>query len=179
MKDGTEEERRYSREVAARVRAIEGLTEKEQMRLSLMMLDGAFDAKEFTAAVDVLKQGVPGRDEQWHAALIGKISAHIALSEDRHDDAVKLFRQYMDFVKTWEESETNPETGQLMSKEAVLGFNEKRIGDILTAAGEQGKARAAYKRALKYYKQALEAVESGSKDYSDIEAEMKAVPVVE
>jgi len=58
----------------------------------------------------------------------------------------------------------------------VLGFNAKRIGDILAGLGDRAGALEAYAEARKYYDQALAAALPGSAEARQIEEERKAVP---
>lgn len=140
-------------------------------------LDVAFFAQDFKAALAIVEAGVPGYDEKWHEELRDKVSAHIAQQEGRHEDAVALYRKHMERVSAWEQPVINPENGQQMVKEVVLGFNEKRIGDIWSAVpGREGDAAAAYARAREWYGKALEILEKDSPEHAEAVAELAAVP---
>lgn len=143
-------------------------------------LDVAFFAQDFKAALSIVDAGVPGFDEKWHEELHDKVSAHIAQQEGRHEDAVALYQKHMERVSAWEQPVINPENGQQMIKEVVLGFNEKRIGDIWSAVpGREGDAAAAYARAHEWYGKALEILEKDSPEHAEAVAELAAVPAAE
>ena len=145
--------------------------------VGLMLLDGAFYMNDFRRAYEIVDAGIPGHDEAWHVEIKDKVGAHLALQEGRPEDAIALFRRHMDRVLAWEAPVTNPETGTSMIKEAVMGFNEKRIGDIYAAMPGRGEdAQAAYARARDWYTKALEVLEPDSREYKDAAAEMAQVP---
>jgi len=145
--------------------------------VGLMLLDGAFYMNDFKRAYEIVSAGIPGHDEAWHVEIKDKVGAHLALQEGRPEDAITLFRKHMDRVLAWEAPVTNPETGTRMIKEAVMGFNEKRIGDIYAAMPGRGEdAQAAYARARDWYTKALEILEPDSREHKDAAAEMAQVP---
>ena len=177
MSKGSEEQRKRCRDLAAELQAQPSVREYEITRLTLMRLDGAFYANDFKAALELVKAGIPGYDADWHAVLTNKIAAHMALAENRPEDAIRCFRNHMEKVAAWERPEQNPENGLLMHKETVLGFNEKRIGDIYASMGRAEDAAASYRRAREYYKQALEQVSKDSEEYAAYTKELAEVPV--
>ncbi len=164
--------------VLGRVIAHADVEQLDAVDLVMLRLDDAFYRKDFAAALALLQAGVPDKDEVWHNELINKVSAHLALSEGRTDDAIASFRQHMAVVEQWEKSRLNPADQLNMCKEVVLGFNEKRIGDILTAAGGRGaEAAAAYAKARAYYQAGLAVLAADSPEYEAAQAEMALVPV--
>ncbi len=157
----------------------DSLPEEDRARqtLSLMLLDGAFYVQDFKQALAVIEGGVHGYDEQWHAEMTDKVGAHLALQENRPEDAVALFRKHMERVLAWTAPVMNPENGAKMIKEAVMGFNEKRIGDIYAGMEGRGEdAQAAYGRARNWYQKALELLEPDSLEHKQATAELAAVP---
>ena len=145
--------------------------------LAMMSLDAAFYRNEFAAALVLLKVGVPDQTEEWQAQLINKVAGHLALSEGRTDDAIACFREHMAVVAQWEGPVRNSAENLDMHKEVVLGFNEKRIGDILKAAGgRETEATAAYAKAREYYLAGLALLEEDSAEYKSAQAELALVP---
>ncbi len=149
-------------------------------RVGMMQLDCAFLHSDFNGARDLLKAGIAGQTEEWHTQLLNKVEAHLAMQEGRTDDAIASFREHMAIVAQWEQPIRDPSQDLEMYKEAVLGFNEKRIGDILTkAGGREAEAAAAYAQARDYYAQALELLEPDSREYEAAQAEMALVPLAQ
>ena len=70
----------------------------------------------------------------------------------------------------------NPATGEPANKNAVLGLNEKRIGDILARMGKADTAATAYKRARERYQQALAELDPDSIGWREARQELEAVP---
>ena len=127
--------------------------------------------------MSLLEKGITGHDEHWHSELKDKVGAHLALAEGRHEDAIKLFRVHMARVEVWEQPVVNPEDQTKMTKEAVLGFNEKRIGDIYSEMGSRSEdAKAAYARARGWYQMALSKLEPDSAEHATATAELALVP---
>lgn len=163
--------------LAETFRTSEDVTASLGQSVGLMLLDGAFYMNDFRRAYDLVVAGIPGQDEEWHVEIKDKVGAHLALQEGRPEDAITLFRKHMDRVLAWDAPVTNPESGTSMIKEAVLGFNEKRIGDIYaTMAGRGEDAKAAYGRAREWYKKALDILDKDSREYKDAAAELAQVP---
>ena len=153
------------------------LSDCERESLLMRQLDSAFYRNDFKAAVTVLKGGIPNHDEAWHTDLLGKVSAHLALQEGRKADAIDLFREHMARIEQWTEPVRNPENGNMMIKEAVMGFNEKRIGDIYASMdGHADDAKAAYARAREWYGKALELFKADSPEHAEAQRELSAVP---
>lgn len=176
MSTGTAEQRKQCRDLGDRLRSSVPGDKRLNTRLTLLELDAAFYLNDFKRALDIVKAGVDGMDEEWHTVLTNKISAHLALAENRPLDAIEFFRKHMERVAVWERPQPNPENGVLMEKEAVLGYNEKRIGDIFKSMGRVDDARKAYARARDYYEKALTIVEADSDEHAEYMKELAAVP---
>ncbi len=177
IQKATPAERTALGELLRRLSGVPDLTEAMQGMIASARLDVAFFAQDFKAALAIVEAGVPGFDEEWHAELRDKVSAHIAQQEGRHEDAIALYRKHMERVSAWEQPVINPENNQKMIKEVVLGFNEKRIGDIWSAVpGREADAAAAYARAREWYGKGLELLDKDSPEYAEASAERAAVP---
>jgi tetratricopeptide (TPR) repeat protein len=149
----------------------------EQSQFRTMSFDAYFVTGDYTQALRLLDKGLPGRDEKWVAMSANKLRAHMALKEGRNEEAVKLFRAFMDDVKVlWPEVEQDPSTGILYTKEMALGLNAKRIGDIMAKAGDQARAQAAYKEAHDYYTNALATARADSKEQALIKSRLAEIP---
>jgi tetratricopeptide (TPR) repeat protein len=179
LSSGTEAQKRQCLEMASRLQALPAGQESDVAQLKLMRVDGAFLMNDFQTAQDIVMSGIPGHDAEWQSVLTNKIAAHRALAENRPEDAIRCFRAHMEKVKAWESPELNPENGLAMHKEAVLGFNEKRIGDVYAGMGRTDDAAACYARARAYYEEALKTVARDSKEYASYEQEMKEVPAAQ
>lgn len=176
MSKGSVEQKKRCRELGEKFRSILPENKSLTARLTLLELDAAFYQKDFRKAHDIVSKGVENMDEEWHSVILNKINAHLALSENRTLEAIEYFRKHMARVEQWERPQRNPENDLLMLKEAVLGFNEKRIGDIFKSMGRTKDADRAYLKAREYYEKALTLVENDSREYAEYMNELAAVP---
>lgn len=149
------------------------LLEDDSRRNSLdsLMLDAAFVTEDYARALKVVEEGIPDRDETWHAMTRTKLGAHIALQKGDVDEAVRNFRAFMDIVAQSTETTTDPTSNVIHTPESILGFNAKRIGDIYSGAGRAEEAAKAYAEARDYYVKAL----ARAKGESGIEGEEKGL----
>lgn len=130
--------------------------EPEKALLAGIQLDGGFKLEDYTFLIAVLEAGVPGHDKAWDNTMINKIKAHQALKEGKTDEAVKRFRAFMDSIAAQEDQgHRDPVTDERVTKPMILGYNARRIGDILAAAGRAPEAAKAYAEAKGYYTEAL------------------------
>ncbi len=163
-----------------RMRRTGDIPERLSGAMATAELDCVFFMNDYKAALAVVEGGVPGFDEDWHAVLGDKIKAHIALDEDRVEDAIALFQKHIDRVAAWEDPVFNPEDGTLVYKETVLGLNEKRIGDLwLKIPGRESESQAAYARARAWYLAALGLLDKDNTAYAAMTAELAEVPLPE
>jgi len=177
VQSGTDEQKRVCEALGARLESLQSLSEADRRSLVLLRLDGAFYREDFGAALTLIESGVPGYDDLWHNEMLNKVSAHLALQQGRKQEAIDLFRKHMETVEVWQLPVVNPENGQKMVKEAVLGYNEKRIGDIYASmAGKSAEAEAAYMRAVAWYEEALQVLQPNTPEYRNAAAELAAVP---
>ncbi|MDP6848467.1 MAG: hypothetical protein QGI24_06730 [Kiritimatiellia bacterium] len=176
MSTGTSAQRKQCRDLGDRLRNALPGDKRLNARLTLLELDAAFYLNDFKRALEIVTTGVEGMDEEWHSVLANKISAHLALAENRPLDAIKFFRKHMERVAVWERPQPNPENSVMMEKEAVLGYNEKRIGDIFKSMGRTDDANAAYAKARDYYEKALTIVKADTPEYTEYSKELAAVP---
>lgn len=152
--------------------------EKDQSQLKTMILDGTFIIGDYKQSLKILKQGIPTRKKEWHEMAISKVKAHKALKEGNKKQAVRYFREFMSYLsKSDEQKQQDPSTGIVHTKEMILGFNAKRIGDILNSIGDKDGSQKAYKEAREHYKNALKEIKPDSKQYKLLQAEMAEVPV--
>jgi len=160
-----------------KLNAVAGLSDSLHESLLLLSLDGAFYRNDFKYAYKIIENGIPGHDEEWHIEMKDKVGAHLALQEGRKSDAIELFRKHMARVEAWAEPVMNPTNGAMMTREAVLGFNEKRIGDIYAGMeGHTEDAKAAYSRARDWYNKAIAAAKPGSIEQKIAKEELALVP---
>ncbi|NQU38873.1 MAG: hypothetical protein HQ523_02875 [Lentisphaerae bacterium] len=141
-----------------------------------LLMDGSVLINDYRRALTVLESGFRADDAMWHSMAINKVGAHLALQEGRVDDAIAMFRSFMEHVSTWTESTVDPSTGLAHTREMSLGFNAKRIGDILRDAGRAEEAAAAYAEARSYYAEALAALATDSSEYEYVKTEVATIP---
>lgn len=155
----------------------EARDDREKASLRGNMLDGSFCAGDYAKTLQLLEAGgLPGQDQKWLDMMVDKIKAHQALKEGRKDEAILRFRKFMDYVKAEAKDQVDPVSGERVTTEAVLGLNEKRIGDILAETGKAEEAKACYKKAAEYYQAALAKESKGSAEYRRVEEELKTIP---
>ena len=177
MTAGNAEYQKSCMELVAKLNGEDGLSESTHQSLALLLLDGAFYQNDFRAAYKVIKDGVPGYDEKWHEEMADKVGAHLALQEGRSEDAIALFRKHMARVEAWTEPVINPTNGARMTREAVMGFNEKRIGDIYSKMdGHAEDAKASYLKSREWYNKAIAAAKPGSIERKIAEEELAQIP---
>lgn len=142
-----------------------------------LLFDGAFLAEDYDRVLRELDAGISGHDADWHAMARNKVLAHRALQHGDLPEAVDRFRDFMTFVdKTWSDPEPDPTTGMRHTREMALGFNSRRIADILKQMGDQERATATYAEARQHYTKALEQARPGSPERAHIESELKRIP---
>jgi tetratricopeptide (TPR) repeat protein len=150
--------------------------ERQRSSLAGMVLDAGFRAEMFREALQVLEAKIPGQTEAWHASMINKVKAHIALKEGRKEEAVQRFKQFMEESVAKMEDTVDPISGDRITREMVLALNAKRIGGILASLGQQTEADEFFAQARTHYAAALKTVEAESGQYQRLKAEMDALP---
>ena len=143
-----------------------------------LLMDGSVLSDDYKRALGVLESGFRVEDAEWHSMAINKVGAHLALQEGRTDDAVAMFRKFMVHVGSWTEATTDPSTGLTHTREMNLGFNAKRIGDILRDAGKADEAAKAYAEAREYYDAALKIAKEDSREHAHIKKSLAEIPDV-
>jgi hypothetical protein len=151
-------------------------TESQKASLNGMILDGSFRADQFDTALKLLEAGIAGQDARWHEIMINKVKAHLALQEGRKKEAVDRFRTFMNDLTSMPADQTDPVTGNKVGREAILGLNAKRIGDIQSSMGDTEGARKTYKEARNYYQQALAKAPQGGDESREIQKAMAGIP---
>ena len=153
------------------------LLEKEEEigLIKVLGVDGSFMLEDYDGALKILKQGIPDRDEDWHKIAINKGLAHLALQQGRKKEAIKRFRAFMEVVSERQSSELDPLTGIMHSKEMCLGFNAKRIGDILASMGDIEASRRAYDEAEQYYQKAIKEIKPDTHKYEYVQAQINSI----
>jgi tetratricopeptide (TPR) repeat protein len=125
--------------------------------LKVRILDGAFIVEDYDLAVSMLEQGIPDKDELWHAMSIPKVKAHRAQARNQPREAVKYYREFMEcWQNSDKEEEVDPQTHITYSKEWILARNAKRIADILDSIPDQAEAQKARAEAREHFKAAIE-----------------------
>lgn len=144
--------------------------------LKQLELDASFVLEDFDRALEIVQEGIPGRDRQWKLMATVKIKAHRALKEDRKEQAIEHFRTFMEYVRKWKEPELDPASGMTYTPNMTLGRNAKRIGDIYRSMGRKEEARTAYHEASEYYKAAVREVKSDSPEFHLLMREFTKIP---
>lgn len=146
--------------------------EQERSRYLGMLLDASFKADNFDYTIELIKGGIPQQDAEWHEVMLNKVSAHKAQRDGQIDEAVTRFRAFMKHVaeKAEDPGLVDPISGDRVTRPMILGLNARRIGDMLKGAGRGEEAAAAYEEAVRYYRQALEGLETGSREAQSVQA---------
>jgi hypothetical protein len=154
------------------------VTDDDQVtQMQRMSLDGAFQLEDYPRALAVLESSDLGHDENWRGMAINKVKAHLALKQGQTQEAVDRFREFMKYVEGWEEAEHDPTTGMAYTKDMTLGFNARRVADILAGMdGKEAEAESAYREATAHFATALEGVKQGSDQFEYIQGEVAKIP---
>jgi tetratricopeptide (TPR) repeat protein len=162
---------------AARLMAFSGklktrvTDEADVSLLAGVQLDAGFRLEDYAGLVTVLEAGVPGHDEAWHQTMINKVKAHLDLKEGRVDDAVARFRAFMASIAAQEDqNHRDPITDERVTKDMILGYNAKRIGDIYAQAGRADEAAKAFAEAKGHYETALKTFAEGDPEQKTVHA---------
>ncbi|MGI6496054.1 MAG: hypothetical protein ACOX5G_08205 [Kiritimatiellia bacterium] len=158
---------------------LDALNDDEDLRtlLRTSVLDGSFLLGKYDTAIEMLERGIPGRDAAWNRMALCKVRAHKALYDEEWLDAVKYFREFMATVATAKDEDmTDPESDIRHTKNMVLGFNAKRIGDIFRKIPDEAAARESYAQAREYYAKAREECAGNPEALEIIEEEEATIP---
>lgn len=147
-------------------------------RCSGYLLDMGYFLEKYDEALELVKGGALGENNEQTEMFLCKIKGHKALKEGRFDDAVGHFREFMTFVgKKPGVREMDPLDGAWVSTDMILALNAKRIGDVLVKAGKAKEAAAAYAEARGYYEKALkEFPDAASKENQKVRKQMGEIP---
>ncbi|MFC1462039.1 hypothetical protein ACFLQU_00395 [Verrucomicrobiota bacterium] len=142
--------------------------------IARLMLDYSCILEDFGASLHLLRicyqDDLEGEE---YERMRNKVLAHKALKDGRLDEAVRRFRAFMESAKTWKTDQYDPSTGETVPVDAILGLNARRIGDILTKAGDKKAAAAAYVEAKTYYRAAGSKVKEGTIWKANVEKALK------
>jgi len=121
------------------------------------LIDMAWCLEDFDGVLCILEAGVPEKGESWHTMAAIKIKAHKALVNRQIPEAIEQFRIFMKYLDEHgvEEDFADPVHGVTLPKEALLGYNAKRIADLLADTDPAGSAKA-LEEARAYYAKAIE-----------------------
>jgi hypothetical protein len=142
--------------------------------VKVKILDGAFLVENYDLAVQMLEQGIPGKDKTWHEMSIPKVKAHRAMAQKNPREAVKCFREFMNaWVTSNQEEEYDPTSGIAYSREWILGRNANRIAKILDSIPDKAEADKARAEAKEYFKVAVEKAKADAEATRLIKEETK------
>jgi len=144
--------------------------------LRQLALDGCFVLEDYEKAMELLRQGIPERDQEWRQMAMTKVKAHLALQQGNNEEAIENFRKFMEYVGKWKEPELDPSTGMRHTRNMTLGRNAKRIGDIYRAMGKKEEARKVYDEASEYYKAAVPEVKRDGPEFRHLMEELTKIP---
>lgn len=149
----------------------------QQAAIRILRFDASFLQEDYGTVVEILDAGIPGRDEPWHAMARNKALAHKALADGDLAQAVTRFRQFMkDVEQDPPQGAVDPTTGLRHTLAMTLGFNERRLGDLLTRMGESEPAREAFAAARRHYESALAEATEGSREREYLQHELSTLP---
>lgn len=158
-------------------RIVSACQDKETVNaIKVKILDGAFITDNFDLAVQMLEQGIPGKDKAWHDMSISKVKAHRALAQKKPREAVTYFRAFMDaWIASGQKEEYDPTSGIAYSSEWILGRNANRIATILDSIPDKPEAAKAQAEAKAYFKTALEKAASDPEALKLLKEETKGM----
>jgi len=125
--------------------------------MKLKRLDGAFIVEDYDLVLTMLEQGIPDKPKEWHEMSTPKVKAHRALVQDKKEEAIGYFREFMKvMVELGPDEEHDPTTGIAYSKEWILGRNAHRIATLYDALSDTVNAAKAREEAKVFFNTALE-----------------------
>lgn len=146
--------------------------------LATAALDSCFFLEDFAQALEIVAAGIEGHDDDWHLEVREKIEAHLALQEGRPEDAIERFERHIERVRVWSEPVVAPDTGRKVVADEVIALNERRIGDIRAGMdGGEEAATAAYARAARHYRAALDAYQEDPVSRELVQQALDRLPV--
>ncbi|MEI7435665.1 MAG: hypothetical protein WCL16_02530 [bacterium] len=148
----------------------------QQAEADGVILDLSFCTEAYGSALMVLDRGVFGQDVAWHKLMRTKVLAHQALKAGRTDEAVAKFREFMSGIEKQSDAQIDPVSQMRYTREMILGFNARRIGDILSKSGRMKEAGDAYVQSRAWFKQAAAVTGKESKEGQWIAAETAKLP---
>jgi hypothetical protein len=142
--------------------------------VKLKMLDGAFITENYDLVIEMLEQGIPGKDKEWHATTLPKVKAHRALAQNKPLEAIAHFRQFM---TAWKQSkqteESDPSSNLIYSREWILGRNAVRIAKLYGSLPDAENQKKTLVEADGYFKEALTKVAKDSAEFKALTQEIK------
>lgn len=131
-------------------------------------LDFSFMTDDYARSLAILEDEAFRCDPDWREMAVNKIRAHKALKEGNKEEAIERFRGFMKHVAEQGGVEYDPSTGMSHTRDMVLGFNARRIGEIKAAMGDEEGARKAYEEARAHYERALREFSSKEKEHAHL-----------
>lgn len=156
-------------------RTMNACTDKETKdSLKVKLMDGAFIVEDYDLVLQMLESGIPDKPKEWHDMSIPKVKAHRALAQNKPQDAIVFFREFMKVLDAvGPEEEHDPTTGVAYSKEWILGRNAHRIATIHESVSDTANAAKARAEAKALFAKALEKAEKDDDTLKQLKAEMK------
>ena len=158
---------------------------EDKRAVRILELDGLFAMDDFEGALKLVEENRALWEDGWAPITENKIRAHLALQksdtaagEKRKQlrlEAVERFRENLKHIARREGKELDPLSGLIYTREMHLGFNLKRIGDILESIGDDAGAAAAFKEAVDCYEKALAETEPGSSEHAFISEILRGI----
>jgi hypothetical protein len=125
--------------------------EETKNSLKIKLLDGAFITENYDLALKMLEGGIPDKPPEWHAMSIPKVKAHRALVQNKPQEAIGFFREFMQVMTDkGPDEEHDPTTGVAYSKEWILGRNAHRIATLYDSISDTTNAAKAREEAKAY-----------------------------
>lgn len=123
--------------------------------VKLVLLDTSFLSERYDRATELLKSGMPGRDQVWVDSLLNKLNAHRCLKEGKYEEAIKHFRDFMKYIADNGEEETiDPSSGVIYTKGMIIARNEKRVASLYDLLGKKEDAQKCRAEATRLLKEA-------------------------
>lgn len=153
------------------------LEPNDRSQIGGMMLDTSYYLEDFEMALKLVESGAAEIPAELKPQMIAKIHAHIEIKKGHPREAVGYLREFMVHVAKQDRTEIDPVNNCRVTTEMILGLNAKRIGDLLSQAGDAEAARAAYRESREHYTKALSGFpDPKGREHQKIVREMGAIP---
>lgn len=151
---------------------------EDKRAVKIYELDGLFIMDDFEAALKLVEENRAIWEKDWAAMAENKVRAHLALQKSSletgkkqkqlRQEAARRFCENLKYIAKQDDAGLEPVSDLIYTREMLMGFNLKRIGDILQSIGDDAGAAAAFKEAADFYGQALAEADPDTREHAFI-----------